>query len=367
MRVLLASISSVSTIAALLAACSGDDTSSAGSGTPGGSTGSGGGSTTISCTDAPAELSLEGTWAALGRLDVKLKGNPGGAITLCPTDQAGEATMLLLVTVKQDGTKLTEVKSALCSIELPIVTALVGDCDPMKMNLVSTQISASPALATALPTVPAIPATGTLAGTGDGAGVSIEGLKVTVGSTKSGTDMATWKVADDTCSPDTLGRTNQCEAMCVTDCTSMRDDDGDGYPGVTVEVCGFTDEDTSSGVKCNAENPSQTGASVQGRGFIDIEVAPKLTGNAKSSCEVSGNVDTPILYNVVGADVYLGPGKISVTSAIKSLPTFTVDPSTSSFRMVRIDGQYGAPNWKVDASQVAAACKTITDNVNQLN
>jgi len=366
MRVLPASISCVSMIATLLAACSGDDTSSAGSGTQGGSTGTGGGSGAIPCTGAPAELSLAGTWAAIGRLHAKLEGNPGGPINLCPTDQNGDATILLLVTLKQDGTQLTEVESALCSIELPSATALVGDCDPMKMNLVSTRISPSSPLATALPTVPIAPATGTLAGKGDGAGVSFEVLTVSVGSSKSGADMATWKVGDAACLPDTLGRTNQCEAMCVTDCASMRDDDGDGYPGVTVDVCGFTEDETKSGVECHAEDPSQAGASVQGRGFIDIEVAPKLTGTAKSSCEVTGNVDTPILYNVVGADVYLGPVKVAVSSAIKSLPTFSVDPQASTFRMVRIDGQYGAPNWKVDASQVSVACKIISDNVNQL-
>ena len=54
------------------------------------------------CTGEPATLSLSGTWAAYGQLSVKLQGSPGGAITICPADQVGAATLLLLVTVQQD-------------------------------------------------------------------------------------------------------------------------------------------------------------------------------------------------------------------------------------------------------------------------
>ena len=187
---------------------------------------------------------------------------------------------------------------------------------------------------------------------------------MTVGSNKSGADLPAWSASDMACSDDTLGRSNACEAMCVDDCAGLRDDDNDGYPGVTVHVCGFTSDEEASA--CKPEDPSQTGVSVQGRGFVDIEVAPTLTGTAESSCELRGSVDTPILYNLVGADVYLGPGPISVTSAIKSLPTFEVDPDSSSFRMVRVDGQYGAPDWSIDPTAVGPACKTINMNVNEL-
>jgi hypothetical protein len=95
-------------------------------------------------------------------------------------------------------------------------------------------------------------------------------------------------------------------------------------------------------------------------------VNPSATGTVVSSCEVKGNVSTQILYNLVGAQVYLTGSPITVTSAIQSLPTFTVDPTASKIRMVRIDGQYGAPNWMVDPTKAAAACATLNANVNQL-
>ena len=146
----------------------------------------------------------------------------------------------------------------------------------------------------------------------------------------------------------------------------MRDDDADGYPSVTIQVCGDTPSDTKNGVKCNAATPSTPGATLQGQAFIDIEVNPTFTGTVKSSCEMIGTVDSKVLYNLVGADVYLAGAPITVSSAIESLPTFQVDPAASKFRMVRIDGQYGAPDWKVDPTQASAACATLNTRVNEL-
>lgn len=354
--------------AGLVAACGGDDSSGGGAAATT-STGTGGGSSAIPCDGAPAELSLGGVWAAYGKLSVDLQGVPGGAITLCPADQTGEARILMFVEMQPDAsdpTKIGKIHAALCSLELPVVTALVGDCKPDAQNLVATQIIAPDTLVDALPNVPTTDASATLDGTAPGAGVVIDGLTVTVGSTASGAAMPAWSSDDVACADDQLGRGKTCETTCVSDCASLRDDDGDGFPGVTVHVCGYTPDEQASQAKCDPANPGDGVPSVEGLGYLDIEVAPKLTGSAKSSCELEGTVATPILYNVVGADVFLGPGPISVTSAIKSLPKFSVDPAASRFRMVRIDGKYGAPDLSVDPTAVPAACKAIVTNVNQI-
>src|SRR5689334_13609304 len=68
------------------------------------SAGTGGGTHEIACTGAPADLALDGTWVAYGELSVKLQGAPGGAITICPADQVGAATILLMITVQQNAT-----------------------------------------------------------------------------------------------------------------------------------------------------------------------------------------------------------------------------------------------------------------------
>jgi hypothetical protein len=362
--------------AALLAAgCGGGGASPGnGGGTTTGSTssatgGAGGGttSTAVACTGQPANLALSGTWAAYGQLSVKLMGMPGGAITICPADQVGAATLLLLVTATQnaaDPTKIDQVSATLCSLTLPTVTALVGTCNPSSQALVSTQIIAPAGLIAALPKVATATTTGTVGGTAPGSSITMNPLDVVVGSTKSGSMMPSWNTMTSGCSASGIGNTNACDTACVADCASLRDDDMDGYPGVTVQVCGETQSDKN--LTCNASMPSKAGVTLQGEAFIDIEVNPTFTGTAVSSCELSGTVDSEVLYHVVGADVYLAGAPISVASAIESLPTFQVDPSLSKFRMVRIDGQYGAPDWNVDPTQPSAACATLNMMVNQL-
>ncbi|MDI1450344.1 hypothetical protein [Polyangium sp. 6x1] len=357
-----------SLLAASTTGCGDGGGGSGGAGGSGGSGGSGGGSQTVACDEAPTTLNLSGTWAAYGRLAVTLQGTPGGAITICPADQIGESRMLLLVTMSADimFPKQLYVSSVLCSIELPIVTALVGQCDPAAETLVSTQIVAPQTLIDALPGVPVAPVSGSLDGLSPGAGFALERFSVTVGSSKAGLSMPAWNDAAAGCGATNLGRTNFCEPTCVDDCAGLRDDDADTYPGVTVEVCGKTPDDVKSGVACNAAEPNVPGTTLQGRGFIDMEVNPLFTGQAKSSCELSGTVDSEVLYNLVGADIYLAGTQIGVTSAIKSLPTFQVEPQDSRFRMVRIDGQFGAPDWNVDASNAAAACATLLARQNEL-
>ena len=243
--------------------------------------------------------------------------------------------------------------ATLCSVTLPTVTALVGTCDPTSQALVSTPITAPPALIAALPKVAAATAKGTLGGTAPGASVTVDPLLVVVGSSASGTSMPSWSTMASGCEAMNIGNTNACDTMCVSDCSALRDDDADGFPGVTVDVCGKTPSDTSGNVKCNAAMPNEAGVTLQGEAFIDIEVNPTFTGTVKSSCEVTGTVGSDILYNVVGADVYLAGAPITVSSAIESLPTFQVYPTQSQFHMVRIDGQYGAPNWSVDPTSRA--------------
>jgi hypothetical protein len=242
----------------------------------------------------------------------------------------------------------------------------VGDCDPTSEGLIETQIIAPDALIASLPGVTTNPVEGTLGGTAKGASLALERLVVTVGSTKAGAELPHWNLDSPTCGAADLGHAQACDTTCVDDCAALRDDDGDGYPGVTAEVCGFAPSDRSAGVPCNADDPSDPGATIQGRAYLDLEVNPLFSGTARSSCEIEGSVETSVLYNLVGADVFLAGGAIGVASAIRSLPSFHVVPEDSLFRMVRIDGQFGAPDWSVDPSDPAGACATLVQRVNEL-
>jgi hypothetical protein len=361
---------STSVICAGLVACggNGDATTSSGSG---GSSSSGGGPQPITCTGAPADPALDGTWVAQGKLAISLKGAPSGTITICPANQIGESDLTLLITVQtdpMDSSKLTAVHANVCSITLPTSTALVGQCDPASKSIVTTQLIVPPAFLAALPKVVTMPVMGSVTGKGNGAPIALDRLSVTLGTNKSGGVLPLWDADpnNNTCLGAGIGHTSTCETMCVDDCPAMTDDDGDTFPGVTFQVCGRTDTDTKGGVPCNADNPINPGVTLQGKAFVAFQVDPLFTGTAKSSCEVLGTIDTTVRYSIVGDDVYLSGNVVSVDNAINSLPAFTVDPAQSKFRMVRIDGKYGAPNWNVDPASADAACATLRKRINEL-
>jgi hypothetical protein len=359
-----------------LVACGGDGdattaSSSGSAGTSSSSGAGGGGPQPITCTGAPADPALAGTWVAQGKLAISLKGAPGGAITICPADQDGESDMTILITVQTDpvdSAKLTAVHANVCSITLPTSQALVGNCDPMSQSLVTTQIIVPPAFLAALPKVATMPVMGSVNGKGNGAPIALDRFTVTLGTNKIGAMLPLWDADPNnaTCAATGVGHSSTCEAMCVNDCPALTDDDGDTFPGVTFQVCGRTATDTKSGVPCNADNPINPGVTLQGKAFVAFQVDPLFTGTAKSSCEVLGTIDSSVRYSIVGTDVYLVGASVSVDNAINSLPAFNVDPAQSKFRMVRIDGKYGAPNWNVDPASVDAACATLQKRINEL-
>jgi hypothetical protein len=180
---------------------------------------------------------------------------------------------------------------------------------------------------------------------------------VTAGSSKSGAGLPSWDAKKSGCDAQNIGHSNKCEDTCVSDCAAARDDDKDTYPGVTLGVCGRTADD--KGKPCNVENPSDPGVTIQGRAFAALEVTPKFTGTAASSCQLSGTVDTSVTYTIMGADVTLASSQISVVSALSALPNLIVKPDQSKLTMVRVDGKYASTDLKLDAADPLAACKTV--------
>lgn len=310
---------------------------------------------------------MAGTWAAYSALTVSVKGAPGSLVSICPTDQEGQAFLTLIVTIEQnaaDPTKLEGIKATLCAIDLPSVTAVAGTCDPGASGAVTTQITVPDALLKALPTLAANVVGGTLSATTPGADVTFEQFVVTAGSTKAGASLPKWDTKAAGCTDGAIGHTSMCEATCVNDCPALVDDDGDGFPGVTLGVCGIAEGEEAK--PCNVEDPSMPGVTIQGRAFTALEVNPQFSGAATSSCKLEGNVETEVVYSVVGADVTLASSPIPVASAIDALPTLLVDAAQSKLTMVRVDGKYATPDLMLDLSKPLVACQTVISKKNEL-
>ncbi len=352
---------------ALVAACGSSDSPAAQPGS-GGSSGAAGGSGSLPC-EATEALDMTGTWAAFARFSVSMQGQSGGVVAVCPDDQVRQSSLLLLLdmTQAQGSTSVDPIQAVACWMELPTVTAIAGQCAADAPNLVTTQILAPPAMIDAMAGVQIPPGKGTLSGLQPGARWTPDRLAFTLGA-RPDADLPVWNVDASTCGMKDVsaGRTQSCETACVSDCSALMDADGDGWPGVTAHVCGTTADDVAAKVECNPETPNAGGVTLQGRALLDLRIDPLFDGTVKSSCEVSGQVDARVVYNVIGADIYLANTQISVASAIKSLPGFQVDSANSLFRMIRVDGRHGAPDWGVDMTSAAAACAVAAQHRNEL-
>ena len=300
-----------------------------------------------SCAKEPS-VDLSGSWAALLDLQLNLSSQQGGTATLCPEQQTDRATIVLALRISHalGSATIEAIEPTFCSIQLPALSANVGQCDPASDNKLTVDLLLSEPLLAALPSIPIAKVAGSLDSAKAGAAFLSERFVMTAGTRKLGADMPSWLGSAQGCgvTDTSAGRGAQCDQACVDDCAAMLDDDADGRTGVTFHVCGYSADDIKSAVKCKAETPSEAAITIQGPVFMDFQVDPLLQGAALSSCELRGTVDTQVIYHVVGGDIYVANSQIAVLSAMKSLPLFSVDKQQSRFRMVRIDGAHGAPD-----------------------
>lgn len=354
--------------------CGSDDSEgTAGSGGAAGSTSKGGsgggaaGTTGLQC-DSTAALDLTGTWAAFFQFSIGLKKQEGGAITMCPDPQVSSSTMLMLIELQQDGTAVTA-KPVSCTLTLPEVSGMVGDCDSTSDTMVTVSILPPQQLTDSMSEIVMPQASGALSALAAGSTLTMaDRFLFRTGSTKEGDAMPQWLKGNPGCgaSSVSVGRNGECLADCVDDCSATVDADHDSKVGVTFDACGLTKDDVSQKVKCNPEDPASAGTTIQGRVFLNFQTDPLITGKAKSSCEVAGTFDATTIYHVLGGDLYLSNTQISVASALLSLPIYEISPTDSKFRMIRVDGKHGAPNWKVDMAQPGSSCATAIQHQNEM-
>lgn len=336
-------------------------------GTSGGSgAGAGGSGNQVAPCNSSSTLDLSGAWAAKVEMTVKTQSQAGGEIQICPTPQTAQTTLYMLFNLEQDVANpksLPTIQAHVCSVELPPVTAVAGTCDGSS-NPITAQLLIPPALQSALPNVQLNSGSATLDGTAPGAGITSSQVVFVAGAATQGAQLPKWDASSQACSGSGIGTSSQCDTTCVQSCSALRDDDHDSYPGITLGVCGKTQSDQQQNVPCNTTDPSQAGATLQGKAFLDLQINPTLTGTVQSSCEVTGNVNAALDYNVVGADVTLvGSSPLPVAQVVQALPTFNVDPSQSEFKLLRVDGKDGSVNWQLP-SATSAACAVVLAHQN---
>jgi hypothetical protein len=273
--------------------------------------------------------------------------------------------MMLLSVGNGDGGAAT-ITPTLCSVALPHLTATVGACEEQS-ELLAMEIDFPAPFIAAIPKLVTAPVGATATQTQTGGSWSTDPFLFDIGTRAVGQATPQWMGDQTNCGMfDTeYGRTSQCATQCVSDCSAVVDDDFDGWPAITTYTCGYSPDDLQSHVQCNGNDPTQPGSSVQGKLMMILQITPTLSGTSRSACELAGSLGATVTYSVVGGDAYAGNAPVGVLSAAHSLPTFEVVADASYFRMVRVDGQYGAPDWHLSlGTDPVGACSTVIANQN---
>lgn len=312
------------------------------------------------CETGDQPFDVTGTYVLLARLQVGFVPRPGAPVTVCPDDQLGESAQYFVLRVQRNPEGKLEILPDLCAFDLPSVQAVIGPCpqDPSPGLLATVSVGVPDGLLHAILqlNLPPAPIHGDVKAPGDP--FTTPRAVYTVGSSVPGEQMSYWAgggECDDFTNPKGTGV--ECAKGCVSDCSTLADDDEDTFPGVSVTVCGRTNNQPA-GTRCNTEEPEVGGTLIQGKAFINFEVNPTLTAVADNSCRLSGTIDSDINFNVIGGYLALAGKIISVQLVLSALPEFVVDPKNSRFRAVRVDGKFGTPDWQI--SQLSTAEERCT-------
>lgn len=339
---------------AMLVGCS--DDSATGAGGSGGNPTSGPGPSSGGGGEAPAScdfdtLDLEGAWALVMTVPTEVEGAPGGAFTVCPATQQGDAKVVLLM----DVTALAPTHSGrftVCAVDTPEFKATPGPAclpaDTIDVDLYDRD---------GLFDESSEPLTIDVESAEPGAAFTIDPLTFAFGS---GPPLPTWDVEDVACDDVTLGH-GGCEEACVSNCEV--DYWNDDFPGFSFGMCGL---DTNESLEdCNTNDPEpgeEAGVALQGRAFTTFDLGSTLGGSFTTSCEASVDVSLEFAMSVIGGNVYLGPDQTTVTGLVSGFPTFTLAAAPTSAKLVRVDGLYGSPALTA-GDDLGDTCQNIMDNL----
>ena len=310
-----------------------------------------------SCDDSES-TDLTGTWALLARYSIALHGQSGGMANLCPMEQVDSASLLAVVDIAKSGDGYT-MSAVSCHLALPSVKAMAGKCEPDTGNYLTVNIDIPAPMYQSFATLDPVHANGTLS---PSSALSFDPFRFTWG-TRANT-LPSWQPSQCGDNSD-KGHTSECETTCVTGCDDLVDDDNDGFPGVTVHLCGRTEQDRQLSLPCNAVEPNVPGITFQGSIPMALYSQLTLQGNARSSCEASGTFSSDTQYKVLGSDVWISGTSLAVSQVVLSLLLFEGQAADSRWRLVRVDGTHGSPNWNLP-QDAPGRCAKIRANENEL-
>jgi hypothetical protein len=125
------------------------------------------------------------------------------------------------------------------------------------------------------------------------------------------------------------------------------DEDGDGLPGVSLEV--HTD-------------PVDT---IAGQAYTTWRTNPHMHGKAWSSTLIQGDLSPTMEYDVVGSGAHLQGIPMDEPTVKRNIPRFVMPDEGSTYRMVRVDGLHGSQDVDVDGD-TTVSCEELMAHIELL-
>jgi hypothetical protein len=135
-------------------------------------------------------------------------------------------------------------------------------------------------------------------------------------------------------------------AMCDSRAMEGEDSDGDGSPGVTVQV--------SAG---EAMGP------LRGDAYLAFRTRPTLLGEVLAADRVGGRVEATLEYSLLGSNVTVLGAMLDTAGVVSALPEFRFVPEESAFTMRRADGA-SRGLWDADADGMVSCADIIARAAN---
>jgi len=291
------------------------------------------------CVPEPGEtIDLTGQWGARAWIHVDMVTSPEGIVRMCPDPNPGVSILTLLIDLEPAQGGAIPYEFVVCEIGMPTVTASLAPC--AEEEFLSVTLALGPDLAAYIPGQ-RFRSHAVLGGSGPCSPYVSDDLDITYGYDPSivGPDdpLPGWDLACAGATPE----------ACVTSWEAVRDEDGDGNPGVSLEV---------------TTDPVDT---IRGLAWTTWRTNPHMHGVAWTSSLIQGDLSPVMEYDVVGSGADLQGIPMDGPTVKRNIPSFVIPESGSTFRMVRIDGRYGAVDLDVDGDGTVS-CAELMDRLDVL-
>ncbi len=288
--------------------------------------------------DPDGSLDLLGWWGSRAWVHVEMVTSPEGIVRMCPDPHPGIALLTLVINLHTQAGDRIDYDFVVCEIGMPTVTASLAPCT--EEEFLGVNLELGPSLMAYIPGQE-FHGHAEIGGTTPCSTYVSDTLDITYGYDPSGVPteepLPGWDM-------ECAGTTPEA---CVGGWEFVTDEDGDGHPGVSLQV---------------TTDPVDT---LRGQAYTTWRTNPHMHGQAWSSTLIQGSLSPTMEYDVVGSGADLQGIPMDEPTVKRNIPRFLIPTSGSTYKMVRVDGEHGSTDLDADGDSVVT-CEEFMEHLEVL-